>query len=258
MRQIMQQKIRASLIHLLISLVLVSSVLAFVLLVCYPDPYFKATGVGKLLIILATVDVCLGPLITLIIFNPATRWLKFELAFVAILQLSALAYGAATVFAGRPVYVVFDENGLFTLVSAYQIPEMELKKMHHPALSMTGPKLVGARIPATREERKKYIAEVFEARVDLPRMLQYHVPYETVVEDVKAKMRPVDKLLKQESPEKTAETKLILHEVVNSSRLRLEELAFVPMTVRDANLTVIVRRSDASIVKILPIDPSDS
>lgn len=250
----MQKRIRASLVHLLISLFLVSSVMAFVLLVCYPGPYFKAMGVGKLLIVLAAVDVCLGPLITLIIFNPAKKWLKFDLALIAIVQLSALTYGAVTVFVGRPVYLVFDENG-FTLVSAYQIPEVELKKMHYPALSMTGPKLVGARIPATREERKKYIAEVFDAHVDLPRMLQYHVPYETVVEDVKAKMRPLDKLLKRQSPEKAAETKLILNQVVDSSRLHFEELAFVPMMERDGNLTVILRRSDASIVKILPIDP---
>lgn len=250
----MQKRIRASLVHLLISLFLVSSVLAFVLLVCYPEPYFKAMGVGKLLIVLAGVDVCLGPLITLIIFNPAKRWLKFELAFVGIMQLSALTYGAVTVFVGRPAYVVFDENG-FTLVSAYQIPEIELKKMHDPALPMTGPKLVGARIPATREERKKYIAEVFEAHVDLPRMLQYHVPYEVVADDVKAKMRPLDKLLKRQSPAKLAEAKLILDEAVSSSRLRFEELAFVPMMERDSNLTVLVRRSDASIVNILPVDP---
>jgi len=251
----MQKKIRASLVHLLISFFLVSSVFAFVLLVCYPGPYFNAMGVGTLLIVLAAVDVGLGPLITLIIFNPAKRWLKFELAFVALMQLSALTYGVVTVFVGRPAYLVFDENGLFTLVSAYQIPEIELRKMHYPSLPMTGPKLVGARIPATKAERKKYIAEVMEAHVDLPRMLQYHVPYETVIDDVKAKMQPLDKLLKLQSPEKNAETKLALGDIISSNRQRVEDLAFVPMTARDRTLTVIVRRSDASIVKILLIDP---
>jgi hypothetical protein len=251
----MQKKIRAGLIHLLISLFLVSSVMAFVLLVCYPSPYFQAMGVGKLLIVLATVDVCLGPLITLIIFNPAKKWLKFELAFIAIMQLSALTYGATTVFSARPVFLVFDQDAGFTLVSAYQIPEIELKKMHYPALSMTGPKLVGAHIPGTKEERKKYIAEVFELHVDLPRMLQYYRPYEKVADDVKATMKPLSTLLKQQSPEKMAERKRMLNEVANSSGLRFEELAFVPMTARDDTLIVVVRRSDASIVKILPINP---
>ncbi|GAC1609803.1 MAG: hypothetical protein NVS3B3_17140 [Aquirhabdus sp.] len=208
-----------------------------------------------MLIVLAVVDVCLGPLITFIIFNPAKKWLKFDLIFIAIVQLLALTYGAVTMFTARPVYLVFDEDGLFTLVSAYQIPETELKKMHSPTLPMTGPELVGARIPKTKAERKKYIAEVFEARVDLPRMLQYHVPYETVTGDVQAKMKPLTNLLKQQSVQQTAKTKLVLNDVVNSSGLDFDELAFVPMTTFDRQLTVIIRRSDAKIVKILPIDP---
>ncbi|NKI71934.1 hypothetical protein GN109_21145 [Collimonas pratensis] len=250
----MKKKVLASLLHLLISFVLVISVFAFVLLVCYPEPYFTAMGVGKLLIVLAVVDVCLGPLITFIIFDPAKKWLKFDLTFIAVVQLLALAYGAVTVFAARPVYLVFDENGLFTLVSAYQIPEKELKKLHSPTLPMTGPELVGARIPKTREERKKYVAEVFEARVDLPRMLQYHVPYESVVGEVKAQMKPLDRLIAQQPPQQVATTKLILNEVAKSNRLGLDELAFLPMTTFDRQLTVIIRRSDAKIVDILPID----
>lgn len=248
----MLKQIHACLIHLLISLLLVSSVLAFVLLVCYPDPYFEVMGVKKLLIVLAIVDICIGPVITLIIFNPAKKWMKLELAFVAILQISALAYGVFTVFVGRPVYVVFDENG-FSLVSAYQIPQIELEKMDYPDLPMNGPKLVGARIPATKEERKKYIAEALKEHVDLPRMLQYHVPYETMVGEVKAKMRPLDKFLKQQPKEKLDEAKLLLDGVFSRYHIRTEELAFIPMTGREDNLTVLLRRSDASIVTILAI-----
>lgn len=253
----MQERIRASSLHLLISVVIIVSVLAFVLLICYPGPYFKAMGVAQMLILLAGVDVCLGPLITFVIFDPAKRWLKFELGFVAVLQLSALAYGAVTVFVGRPAYLVFDENR-FMLVSAYQIPEIELKKMHYPTLPMTGPKLVGVRIPATREERKKYIAEVLEEHIDLPRMLQYHLPYEAVATDVKAKMLPLDTLLKMHSSAKLAEAKTVLNEAVLKSRLHFDEIGFVPMIVRDNIMTALVRRSDASIVSILPIDPTGS
>lgn len=250
----MPKRIRASLVHLLISLFLVSSILAFVLLVCYPDPYYKVMGVGKLLFVLAFADICLGPLITFVIFNPEKKWLKYELALVGILQLSALAYGATTIFIGRPVYVVFDENG-FTLVSAYQIPETALKKLHDPSLPMTGPKLVGARIPNDKALRRKYIDEVIEAHVDLPRMLQYHVPYESITDEVKTKMQPLDLLLKRQPPDKLAEAKGILDEAVARSGLRYDELAVIPMVERGSNLTVLVRRDDASVVSILPIDP---
>ncbi|KIF81725.1 hypothetical protein [Noviherbaspirillum autotrophicum] len=250
----MQKRLRASLVHLLISLFLVSSVLAFVLLICYPNPYYKIMGVHKLLFILALVDICLGPLITLVIFNPAKKWLKYELMLIGILQLSALAYGTTTIFVGRPVYIVFDENG-FTLVSAYQIPETALKKMHDPSLPITGPKLVGARIPEDKELRRKYIDEVIDAHVDLPRMMQYHVPYESMVNDVKSKMRPLGLLLKRLPPEKSVEAKAILDDAVVRSGFRYDELAVIPMVERDSNLTVLVRRDNASVVSVLPIDP---
>jgi len=205
----MKKKVFAGLLHLIISLALVTCTFAFVFLVCYPEPYFTVMGIGKLLVILAVVDVCLGPLITFIIFDPTKKWLKFDLVVIAIVQLLALIYGVFTVFSARPVYLVFDENALFTLVSAYQIPEKELKKLDLLILPMTGPELVGARIPKNREERKKYVAEVLEARIDLPRMLQYHVPYESVVDDVKAQMKPLDDLIAQQGSEKVTETKLI-------------------------------------------------
>lgn len=250
----MRKRIYASLAHLLLSLFLVSSVLAFVLLVCYPDPYYKVMGVRKLLYVLALVDICLGPLITFVIFNPAKKWLKYEVALIGILQLSALAYGATTIFIGRPVYVVFDDNG-FTLVSAYQIPEAALKTLHGSSLPITGPKIVGARVPTDRALRRKYIDEVIEARVDLPRMLQYHVPYESMADEVKTKMLPVDLLLKRLPLDQQAEAKAILDEAVARSGSRYDELAVIPMIERNSNLTVLVRRSDASVVNILPIDP---
>jgi hypothetical protein len=203
----MKSRVRASLIHLLISLILVSSVFAFVLLLCYPGPYSEAMGVGRLLVVLAGVDICLGPLITLIIFNPADRWLKFELAFIGALQLSALAYGATTVFNARPVYLVFDKEEYFSLVVANQIPEIELKDMHLTAFSMIGPKLVGARPPTIKEEEFKFLKRAVKEQVDLPRMPRYYVPYETMVDDVKASMGDPRNLLLKRTPEREAEIK---------------------------------------------------
>lgn len=250
----MKKKIRAGLMHFLISLFFVSIIFFIVLLFLYPHPYFEIMEVDRLLLVLALVDVCIGPTLTFIIFNAEKKWLKFELAFIAILQLSALAYGAHTVFSGRPVFLVFDENG-FTLVSSYQIPEIELKKTPYSTLSMTGPKLVGAKIPSAMDERKKYVADVFKEHIDLPRMLQYHVPYETVIVDVKKKMAPLDRLLSQSSTGETAKAQAMLENMTLKDHLRLDELGYLPMLVQDRRVTIIVRRSDASIVKFLSIEP---
>lgn len=250
-------RVRASLLHLSISAFLVSSVFAFVLLLCYPGPYSEAMGVRPLLVVLAGVDICLGPLITLIIYNPAKPHLKYELAFIGIVQLSAMLYGAMTVFVARPVYLVFDKDQLFTLALANQIPAEEIKRMHSSSLSITGPELVGARAPVAKAELKKFMQEELEEHVDLARMPQYYIPYETITDDVKAKMSPTEKLLVKRTPERAAEITTLLNQVATDSGSRLDELGFIAMQVPSGNRAVILRRKDASIVKILPVDPFD-
>src|SRR5207248_3174204 len=61
---------RASGLHLLISATIALAVLAAMLLVWYPRPLFEAAGGNDLLFILVSVDVAIGPLITLLIFKP--------------------------------------------------------------------------------------------------------------------------------------------------------------------------------------------
>jgi hypothetical protein len=66
-----------------------------VFLVWYPNPYREISGGRELFLILVTVDVILGPLITLSIFNPVKAWkvLRRDLAIVGLIQLAALGYG---------------------------------------------------------------------------------------------------------------------------------------------------------------------
>jgi hypothetical protein len=66
----MMSRWKASSIHLALSATIAVSVLALMLLLWYAPPFFSALGGYHLLLILLGVDVSLGPLITLIIFNP--------------------------------------------------------------------------------------------------------------------------------------------------------------------------------------------
>src|SRR5256885_1540003 len=101
---------RASGLHFLISLLILVTALALIRLVWYPDFFFAAIGADGLLAILFTVDVTLGPLITLVIFKSGKRGLKFDLAFIAVCQLAALLYGMHTVFLARPAFAVFYDD----------------------------------------------------------------------------------------------------------------------------------------------------
>lgn len=66
-----------------------------------PYPYREISGGRELFLLLVAVDVVMGPLITLMIFNTGKprRELQLDLIVVGVLQLAALAYGLSTVYA---------------------------------------------------------------------------------------------------------------------------------------------------------------
>ena len=94
-------------LHLAISAFIAATVIALVVMLWYPRPYFVAMGGETLLRLLIGVDVVVGPLITLIIFDTKKPRLKYDLATIAVLQVAALAYGSYVMFQARPVYTVF-------------------------------------------------------------------------------------------------------------------------------------------------------
>lgn len=108
---------RAALTHFGISALVVGTVFVLVYFLWYPQPLFRGAGGRDLFVVLAMVDVTVGPLITLIIFKPGKKGLKFDLATIAVLQIAALAYGTHVVFEARPVWVVFLKDR-FDLITA--------------------------------------------------------------------------------------------------------------------------------------------
>jgi hypothetical protein len=130
----MTARILASLKHFLFSF-LVFSVIIFVLLYFwYPTPFFTASGGWQGLKIAAAVDLVLGPLLTLIVFDlsKSKQKLVFDLFVIIVLQFSALAWGVITIYEQRPISIVFFENNFITVpASAFHkqaIPLYEIEK----------------------------------------------------------------------------------------------------------------------------------
>jgi hypothetical protein len=132
-----KDRLRASGIHFCISLAVASLAALLVFLVWYPYPYREVSGGRELFLILVSVDVVLGPLITLMmlmIFNRSKprRELVRDLAIVGLIQLSALAYGMWTVFVARPVHLAF-EIDRFRVIHAVDVP-VEMMEQAPPEL----------------------------------------------------------------------------------------------------------------------------
>lgn len=151
---------KAALIHLMLSAVVVSFVLFLMLFVWYPKGFFELLGGDDLVFIIAGVDVCLGPLLTFAVFNPAKKSLKFDLAVIGLLQISALLYGANIMFQSRPVFNVFEENIFKVSLATDFKDDIELKKASKDkwkSLSWTGPRLVAALAPTDPKLKQEMV-----------------------------------------------------------------------------------------------------
>jgi hypothetical protein len=120
----------ASGIHAGASLLVAAAAAMLVFGLWYPYPYREISGGRELFLLIVSVDVTLGPLITLAVFNRAKSWhlLRLDLAFVAMFQTVALAYGLWTVFVARPIHLVF-EGDRFTVVHAIEVESRLVNKV---------------------------------------------------------------------------------------------------------------------------------
>ena len=93
----------------------------------YPNGLSGLSGGTELYKLVVLVELCLGPLISLIIFNPekSRKKLVCDYACVAIIQFSALAYGLYAVASARPVFLVFVKDRI-EVVSAVELLDEDL------------------------------------------------------------------------------------------------------------------------------------
>jgi hypothetical protein len=241
---------RAALIHLSISLLVVASVFLVVYFAWYPPPLFEGAGGQELFLVLALVDVTVGPMLTFIIFKPGKWGLKFDLTVIAIMQVVALAYGAHVVYEARPVWLVF-VKGRFDLIRANQVVAAEVKRAQpeFQEFSMTGPKVVGARVPKDPVEQMR-IAMTALAGMDVSSYPQFYVPYPELSADVLAKARPMADL-RRLNPDRGSR----IDAAVAASGRKESDLAFVPMRAGKRDLAVLVDAKTAAFIAPINVKP---
>jgi hypothetical protein len=111
-------RLRAFTLHFIGSVLIFLIFLGLMFFVWYPAPYFTADGGWTVLRILIGVHLALGPLLTLIVFKPGKRGLKFDMACILLMQLGALVYGGALIYQQRPAFVVFTVDRFTTIPAA--------------------------------------------------------------------------------------------------------------------------------------------
>ncbi len=239
---------KASGIHLSLSAAIAGAVLAFMLTVWYPWPLFEAAGGDHLIFILVGVDATLGPLITLIIFRSGKKGLKFDLAVIALLQLSALAYGIHTVYLARPVYLVFTIDR-FDLVTAANLDPQDLAKVtlaEFKRLPLGRPRYIATVPPRDPKENSKILNTALQGK-DLQLYPQYYVPYDPKAQDVFKHAKDLGIILKRD-PEG-------VQRYLKSAGRAPDTVKFLPFRARQRDGAVLLDAASGLPLKIILVNP---
>lgn len=242
-------RFKAATIHLLISAIVASIVLLLMIVLWYPAPYFSAAGAGHLLFLLFAVDLIIGPLITLIIFDTKKKSLKFDLATVAALQLAAFLYGMNIVFEARPAYVVFVEDH-FEVVSANEIHPTNLAKVSNPefkSMPLTGPRIVAA-VPPTNADEAMSVVTAKELGLGLQIFPQHYVTYASQAEAIVKHGKPISVLL-EDYPYVKDKVAQVLKKTGKSE----VDLRFLPLRSRTAEMATLIAAKSGEIVDLVSL-----
>jgi len=246
-----RDRLRAGAIHLCISVFIATIAALFVFFFWYPAPYREVSGGRELFLILISVDVILGPLVTLSIFNRAKPWkvLRRDLICVGLVQLAALGYGLWTVFVARPVHLVF-EYDRFRVVHAIEVPGDWLVQAPPGlrTLPLFGPAVLALRPFRDADERLNSTMAALQG-LPLSARPELWQPYADARTRVIESARPAA-LLKKRFPDRTAE----IDQAIERTGRAPGAVLYVPLVSRKVFWTVLIDASTAEVIGFLPLD----
>ncbi|GGH52431.1 fimb protein [Comamonas phosphati] len=245
-------RLRASGIHLGISLCIAALAAVLVFGLWYPYPYREISGGRELFLLVVAVDVVMGPLITLAIFNRAKprRELLLDFTMVGLLQIAALTYGLWTVFMARPVHLVFEYSRM-SVVHAIDLDTNLLSKAPPDLqrLPLTGPTVIALRpFKDSAEQLEATLAALnggsLSTRTDLWQT------YTSATAEILKAAKPATEL-NARFPQKATQ----IDQAILATGRPAASLRYLPLLDRKAAWTVLI---DAVSVKPLGFLPLDS
>ena len=248
---IWKDKLRAAGIHLCLSLAVAALAAWLVFALWYPYPYREISGGRALFALVTGVDVVLGPLMTLVVFNRAKRRREKLLDFsvIGVLQLAALGYGLWTVAQARPVHLVFNYDR-FTVAHAAEVEPEALVRAPQDLRSLpwTGPTPISLRPLSPQESTDVTLAELAGAPAAArPELWQSYAAGRAAV---LAAAKPASELARRFA-DRSAE----IAQALQRTGRHTEDLAYLPLAARNEQFwTVIIDGKNAEILGFLALD----
>jgi hypothetical protein len=246
----MRYRFYAFLKHLMLTGLVAALAIVMVFFVWYPIPLNEAAGVTDIYLILLAVDVVIGPVMTFVVFKPGKPGLFVDLTVIVVLQLMALSYGMFTVFEGRPVFIVFDQDR-FDLVRPIDIDPESLKKarLEGNKLAEVGwlfPRWVGAVESKDSIRGNQILFSAVAGGPDWPQLPELYVPLEQVKSQMLKKARAMSELRKIAGKNENSE---------DISDIEDSNTKWLPMRGKAKDMTVLIDATTAKVIRIVNINP---
>lgn len=243
-----KNKIKASLIHFLISILLVGLVIGSVIFFFFPQHFIHVSNFKEVAIIIITVDLILGPLLTFVVFKPNKKSLKFDLSVIAAIQISALTYGVYALYQVHPVFVTFNVDR-FTIVSARDAEPEKSKYDEYRVSKLSAGKLAYVKLPKAPEERLAITIEAARGGEDIDRREEYYKPFKDNFEQILS--RSLDpKIIFSNERTKQKAAKFLSNNVD-----KLDSYAFFPLNSDNKEAVIVLDRQTSKPIATLDIDP---
>lgn len=240
-------RFRAALIHLGVCALVAVALLGLFWFVWYPAPLFRAVGGYEIFLMLLAIDVILGPLLTLVVFNARKKSLKLDLAVIGIVQLVALAYGVHTLLVARPVYVASLGNR-FVVVQANDVQDADLAKAQK-SLPWSGPQWVGTKTSPDKIEHERIMLGGMGGG-GYGNFPQYHASLESMRDEMLRNAVPIGEL-RRRNPNQS-------HAITGWLRARgyaNDAVVYQALVARSRNMSIVLDAKTAKVIGIAPFNP---
>ena len=229
-------RIKAALIHLAISVIVFAIFLSLVYFIWYAYPFNLTQGIAEIVYLMAGIDIVLGPLLTLVVFNAAKKGLKMDLTIIGSVQVAALIYGAFIIYSERPAWIVFTVDR-FEVVG---INEIDASKLIDKSLNigvLDKPRIVYAEIP-TGEKANDILFSALAGGTDIDRLAQFYRQYDDNVDLIKLRMNDIN-----------------THSGVEKSMNGNDNVKWFPVKGKHKSIVAIVNKETAEVENYLIIPP---
>ena len=246
-----KEKVFASAINLVISTGILAFVVWLLFRAWYSNIYLEVSSGHELFLLLFAVNLCSGPLITLVIYNRAKPCseMRMSLALVGLLQLVLMAYGSWIIAEARPVHLIFEYSRL-VIVHAAEIDPLTLQQapLTLQKLPFNGPTLLSLRPFKNADEQ---LQSTMMALNGVPQSMQPALwqSWDSARASILKESKPVSELVGR-----FAEKSALIEKSINATGRQADQLRYLPLLVRKTGWTALIDANSTEPVIFFRLD----